>query len=97
MTSTDERRWREALEKLDVDTVRHKLADGHTGPGIGAEVRGIVDQPMHPSRGFVETWLAEKAERKAARSAAVAYWTLLFAAIGAVASVISLFWPHGRP
>jgi hypothetical protein len=88
VTGPDEKRWLEALEKLDVDTVRAKLDYGHTGPSINASVRGIVESEPLPSRGFVEAWLA----KKAARWAKIAYATLVCAAIGAVASVVSCMW-----
>ncbi len=45
-------RWREAVERFGVGTVRAKLAQA--GPGTTAEVRHIVGKPPHPTRKFVE-------------------------------------------
>ena len=79
VTKTDhKRRWREAMAKLGVDTVRTKLRD-NAGIGPGSEVKYIVSEPPPPSRAFVEDWLAEgdAADRK--RRAKIDLWTLTFA------------------
>ena len=90
MIDPDEARWRAALKKLDVETVRIKLAYGNTAPEPDASVRGIVDQPPLPTRGFVEPWLAEMdaAERK--HRARIDCWTLAFAAVAAVSGLALL-------
>jgi hypothetical protein len=85
-TETDnERRWREAMEKLGVETVRAKLRD-NAGPGKAGQVTFIVDKPPHPTREFVETWLGKKEERRARNDP----WTLVFAAVAAVTGVITV-------
>src|SRR5262249_39067089 len=63
-TQADERRWREAMEGLGAETVRAKLAQAGADTGTG--VLQIVGNPPHPTRKFIEAWLAEQdaAERK---------------------------------
>jgi hypothetical protein len=87
-TEDDERRWREAMERLGVDTVRAKLRDA--GQGSAAEVRHIVDKQPSPSRGFVEDWLAEKDAADRKHRAKIDLWTLIFAATGAAVGVIGI-------
>ena len=60
-TETYERRWREAMEKLGADRVRAAL-DMRAGQAGNFRIRGIVDRAPHPTRRFVEAWLAEKAK-----------------------------------
>jgi hypothetical protein len=59
-TQTDERRWREAMEKLGTDMVR-AMFDLRAVQAPNFRIRGIVDRAPHPTRRFVEAWLAEKA------------------------------------
>jgi hypothetical protein len=59
-TESDERRWREAMEKLGTDRVRAAL-DLRAGQARNFRIRGIVDRAPHPTRRFVEAWLVEKA------------------------------------
>jgi hypothetical protein len=60
-TETYERRWREAMENLGTERVRAML-DLRAGEARNFRIRGIVDQAPHPTRRFVEAWLAEKAK-----------------------------------
>jgi hypothetical protein len=82
---SDHRRWREALEKLDVDTVRHKLGST-SGPMLGF----VTDAP-HPTREFIEAWLSRQ-QRTARLRDTRRFWVLLIVAgISAVAAVIAAY------
>jgi hypothetical protein len=81
-TEADERRWREAMEVLDTDTVRAKLTQA--GPGTTSDVLHIAGEPPFSARKFIEAWLAEKGAAERKRRERIDGWTLAFAAIGDV-------------
>jgi hypothetical protein len=78
------------MEKLGVDTVRAKLRYGHAPRDLGAEVVGIVVEPPHPKRSFVEAWLAEKDAADRKHRTRINLWTLIFAAIGAATGIAGI-------
>jgi hypothetical protein len=81
-------RWREAMERFGVDTVRAKLAQ--SGAGKGADVGHIVSKPPNPSRAFVEEWLAERDKAAHKYRIRIDILALILGAIGAVAGVAAL-------
>jgi hypothetical protein len=87
-TEPDERRWREAMERLGADTVRAKLTTTNIGPDT--RVRYIVSGSQPPTREFVEAWLGEKDAFERKHRARVDGWTLAFAAIGAATGLAVL-------
>jgi len=89
--TADQKRWRAALERVGPEIIRLKLDPQNTGVGSGAEVRGVVNQGVHPPRGFVEDWLAEKAKATDRRET-LRFWAIMFASvIAALAGVAALF------
>ena len=90
VNNPNERHWLAALERLDLDTVRGKLTTA--GPGIGANVPGIVERGEEPSRRFVEDWLAKKVSDQR-RTDTRRFWALLI--LGIVTAVIAAVaaWP----
>ena len=78
----DERKQREALNKLGVEAVKARMPN--VGSGTGAEFPLQVSSVPNPSRGFVEDWLASKEQSKA-RTTTKRYRVLAFIGLAGVA------------
>jgi hypothetical protein len=96
MTSADEKRWLAGLEsrgniKLLV------LLQGMDTHDAEAAVPGIVGEPPHPPRSFVEAWLVAHEDATTRRSLRIILWRLAAIAIAAasVAAAIIASWPSG--
>jgi hypothetical protein len=92
----NERRWREAMERLSVETVQLKIAYGNAEPQPDAKVRNIVTELPLPTRAFVEAWLADKDAADRKRRARTDFWTLLFAAVAAAPIIWGIIVPWVR-
>jgi len=81
----DEIRWRKALKRLGVDTVRARLSYGVADPKPESFVANIVDVPPDPRRKLIEDWLAEQDRKN--------WWIVILTFVGtlvaAVAAVIA--------
>jgi len=85
----DEKRWRDALERLDPGTVHVKLDPFISGPDPDGRIPGIAADRPFPTRSFVEAWLAEKRWAIERRDAWRFRSVLIFTIIAAVAAVIA--------
>lgn len=90
--ASPERRWLAAMEALGPQVVAGKLQAPGTSYGRGADVRGIVDSDPHPSRSFVENWLAEKNRSAEVLERTRFRWVLWLAVAAAIFSAIAA-WP----
>ena len=95
-SAAEEKRWLQALEALGPRVVAAKLEGPGTNYGRGADVLGIVDGGPHPSRAFIESWLAVKNQEIQARETARFRWVLWMAVIAAIFSAIAA-WPVIKP
>jgi hypothetical protein len=91
-SASPERRWLAAMEALGPQVVAGKLQGPGTSYGRGADVRGIVDSDPHPSRSFVENWLAEKNRAAEALERTRFRWVVWLAVAAAIFSAIAA-WP----
>ncbi len=91
-----EARWREALKRLGVDTVRARLSYGVADPKPEWLVANIVDEPPDPPRKFIEDWLAEKEATAAKNNSRIAKLTLIASLIAAATGVAAVIegWPR---
>lgn len=80
------------MEALGPQVVAAKLQGPGTNYGRGADVRGIVDGDPHPSRSFVESWLAEKNRAAEALERSRFRWVVWLAVAAAIFSAIAA-WP----
>jgi hypothetical protein len=94
--SSSEKRWLDAMEALGPQVVAAKLQGPGSNYGRGSEVRGIVDSDPHPSRGFVEDWLAGWHREAAAIERSRFRWVVWLAVAAALFSAIAA-WPVIRP
>ena len=79
------------MEALGPQVVAGKLQGPGTNYGRGADVRGIVESDPHPSRSFVESWLAEKSRAAEALERSRFRW-VVWLAVAAIFSAIAA-WP----
>lgn len=57
------RRWREALRRLGLSTVRSKVQQSNFPQSPESDLEGIVADRPHPSRRFVDTWYRDAVRR----------------------------------
>jgi hypothetical protein len=91
-TVPPEQRWLAAMEALGPQVVAGKLQGFGTNYGRGADVMGIVDSNPHPSRAYVENWLAEKRRAAEALERSRFRWVVWLAVAAAIFSAIAA-WP----
>ena len=90
-TSSDCRRWRKALRARGADHFDVAMSGRSVGLDADAPVFGAVDEAPHPTRAFVEAWLA--ANKRRVRAPAIAVHILAaFCAAAALGSVIEKNW-----
>jgi hypothetical protein len=89
-TAADERRWREAMEKLGVENVRSKLSSFAVGTALDTPIMGNVDDAPHPPRRFVEAWLAKKEAAGHKYRVRVDILALILGALGVVLGLAAL-------
>lgn len=76
--------------------VSGKLQGPGAGYGRGADVLGIVDSNPHPSRAFVEDWLAQKSREAEGLERSRFRWVVWLAVAAAIFSAIAA-WPVIKP
>jgi hypothetical protein len=90
--SSSEKRWLDAMKALGPQLVAAKLQGPGANYGRGSEVRGIVDSDPHPSRAFVEDWLAQWHREAEAIEKSRFRWVVWLAVAAALFSAIAA-WP----
>ena len=91
-TVADQRRWREAMENMGAENVRHKLYAYPFGMALGEreQIIGIDEDPPHPGRNFVEAWLAEKCAAERRERAWILACAIIAAATGIIAVILNI-------